>query len=1051
MARPSRLIIVGGASGAVIAAALGWLWIERMPIAQSYIDDALRAKNVPASYRITQIGFRTQRIENIRIGDPKNPDLVADWAEIAIGMGLTGPYVRAVDAAGVRLKGRIVGGKLSLGAIDRLLPTTASDEPFALPDIALAARDMRFDLDTPAGALGLRLTGGGGLKDGFKGIAQLASNKLAAGGCAVDGAQAKLRIAVTNGKPRIDGPLSATRIDCGAQGRLTAPLIDFDITGDADLARWRGAAVVQRGAVAAGDARAARIGGRITIDATMKEVRGGGTLFADGATAAGFSAARAGFEGDYRYAIGSSRASLTGEVALTEASVDGGRIDQVRAMLASTDSTPIGPVAQAWGRAVAAAARGVDARASLSVNADSRGVEARIDRLDADAESGARLLVRAERAEGLGWRSGGSGASVNASIELGGGGLPDVRASLRQAVPGGPVGGSATIAPYRADNARAAFDPVSFGPARGGGTAISTRAHLDGPLADGRIQGLDVPINVAIDRRGGFTVNRECATLGFTLLEAAGTRIGKSRLPVCPVGGAMVGRTAGGALYGGAAITAPRLRGAIGDQPLAMEARRLSVSVGKPGFALDALRVRLGTGESPTRLDAETIAGRIDNQGIGGTFAGTSGQIGVVPLLLSGAAGDWTLRGGILDLKGALAIDDAQTASPRFHTLRMPDAKLTLHGGYITADGTLAEPATGKSVAHVEIRHSLQSGRGDANLDVGGLRFGKGFQPERITPLTVGIIANVEGEIAGQGRIVWAGGNVTSSGVFKTESMNFAAAFGPVTGLSGTIHFTDLLAMITAPGQEVRIAEINPGIAVNDGVIRYHLDAGQVVTIEDGHWPFAGGTLTLEPTEMDFGRPVERRMLFRIDGLDAGVFLQQLEFKNLDVTGKFDGVLPIVFSNEGGRIEGGELKVRPEGGTLSYVGDVTNAALGPMARIAFDALKSMRYNRLAIDLNGSLDGEVVSKVRFDGTQNLEKKAEKPKGLLARFIAPITRLPFRFNITITAPFRGLVNSAQTFVDPASALRNVEIRPEAPPPPNPLPDKPVASAPAPIQPQ
>ena len=29
---------------------------------------------------------------------------------------------------------------------------------------------------------------------------------------------------------------------------------------------------------------------------------------------------------------------------------------------------------------------------------------------------------------------------------------------------------------------------------------------------------------------------------------------------------------------------------------------------------------------------------------------------------------------------------------------------------------------------------------------------------------------------------------------------------------------------------------------------------------------------------------------------------------------------------------------------------------------------------------------------------------------------------RFTITITAPFRGLVNSAQTFVDPSIILRN-----------------------------
>jgi hypothetical protein len=137
------------------------------------------------------------------------------------------------------------------------------------------------------------------------------------------------------------------------------------------------------------------------------------------------------------------------------------------------------------------------------------------------------------------------------------------------------------------------------------------------------------------------------------------------------------------------------------------------------------------------------------------------------------------------------------------------------------------------------------------------------------------------------------------------------------------------------------------------------------------------------------------------------------------------------------------LKVRPGGGTLSYVGDVTNADLGRMARIAFDALKSMRYDRLTIDLNGSLDGEIVSQVRFDGTNDKPQETARNGGIVGRLLAPITRLPFRFKITISAPFRGLVNSAQTFVDPSIVLRNtaagaIEVEPPAGtvPPPSPV---------------
>jgi hypothetical protein len=462
------------------------------------------------------------------------------------------------------------------------------------------------------------------------------------------------------------------------------------------------------------------------------------------------------------------------------------------------------------------------------------------------------------------------------------------------------------------------------------------------------------------------------------------------------------------------------------------------VAVGRSGFTLDALRVRLGDQGSPTRLDLPLLEGRLNPNGIAGTFQGAEGRIGAVPLLLSDGNGTWQLRGGVLKLAGALKVDDAQTDSPRFHQLAVPDVALTLNGGYITANGTLTEPTTGTPVSSVHLAHSLQSGRGDATLDVSGLRFSKALQPERITPLTVGIVANVEGEVAGQGKIVWAGGNVTSTGAFRTEGMNLAAAFGPVTGLKGEIHFTDLLGLVTAPGQTVHVAEINPGIAVTDGVIRYHLLPGLKLAVESGSWPFAGGTLTLEPTVMDFGQPVARHMRFRVDGLDAAAFIQQLEFKNLAVTGKFDGVLPMVFDASGGRIEGGELRVRPEGGTLSYVGDVTNANLGTIARIAFDALKSMRYRSLVSDLNGSLDGEIVSRVRFDGTNNAPVGERKKGGLLGRILSPITRLPFRFNITITAPFRGLVNSAQTFVDPSIVLRSVQKPPEAPQPSNPLPD-------------
>ncbi|MFH7234333.1 YdbH domain-containing protein, partial [Klebsiella pneumoniae] len=60
------------------------------------------------------------------------------------------------------------------------------------------------------------------------------------------------------------------------------------------------------------------------------------------------------------------------------------------------------------------------------------------------------------------------------------------------------------------------------------------------------------------------------------------------------------------------------------------------------------------------------------------------------------------------------------------------------------------------------------------------------------------------------------------------------------------------------------------------------------------------------------------------------------------------------------------LRVRPGGGTLAYVGDLTQKDLGVWANIAFGALKSLRYQSLRVGLNGPLAGEMVTDVRFAG-------------------------------------------------------------------------------------
>ena len=91
-----------------------------------------------------------------------------------------------------------------------------------------------------------------------------------------------------------------------------------------------------------------------------------------------------------------------------------------------------------------------------------------------------------------------------------------------------------------------------------------------------------------------------------------------------------------------------------------------------------------------------------------------------------------------------------------------------------------------------------------------GIRFDKDYQPEQLTRLTTGVVALVDGILKGQGEIAWDETGSRSSGTFSTDDMDFAAAFGPVEGLSTTLHFTDLLGLATAPGQDAKV-DLDPG------------------------------------------------------------------------------------------------------------------------------------------------------------------------------------------------------------------------------------------------
>jgi hypothetical protein len=355
--------------------------------------------------------------------------------------------------------------------------------------------------------------------------------------------------------------------------------------------------------------------------------------------------------------------------------------------------------------------------------------------------------------------------------------------------------------------------------------------------------------------------------------------------------------------------------------------------------------------------------------------------------------------------------------NPRFYPLKSNDVHLTVGGDYVRATGSLHHPASGTLVTNVSIEHKLSTDAGHAILDVPGLAFGPNFQPDELTRLTEGVVALVNGTVTGQGLINWGpGGEVTSTGEFATANMDLAAPFGPVTGLTTTLHFTDLLALQTAPHQVATIASINPGIPVENGTITYQLLPNNLVRVERGEWPFMGGKLILHETILNFGSPSAKRLTFELQGFNAKMFVDSLGFQGIELTGTFDGVLPMIFDESGGRIVGGRLDSREPGGELKYTG---TRPQGLAPGIAFDLISDIKYKQMVVRLNGDLAGEFATTMTIDGVSFGEAH-----GLVAGLVHKVfSQLPVRLNLNINGPFRALIQMAKAFKDPTQVIAPV----------------------------
>lgn len=997
-------------TGGALVVLVGGLWLVREPIADRFVREQLEALGVPASYTIEEIGFRTERLSNVVIGDPKRPDLTAKMVEVSLGYGWSGPYVSSITADGVRLYGRFVDGRLSLGALDKFRDPTSTD-PFALPDLSATLTDARARVETPWGNVGATLSGKGHLQRNFSGTLAMVAPRVAAGGCVAQGISFYGPVTVRSLKPRLVGPLRGRDLVCADGGVVAvSPQIALDVTLGEDLLSWDGKANAVLASLAAGPVRADRVAllagfkgnatrTALTFDGEAVQLRG-----------PDFAANRV--DVDATGEVGKGAPKLAGSLSFASAAASAALRQRIAAGGKGLDGTPIGPLAEKATDAVARMLGNVGGRTDFALAGE--GPSARIELIAPalTSASGARFTGSADSR--IAWLFAAAQPAVVAQgrWSFGGGDLPSGSLELDRRADGA-VTGLARLDPYVAAGSRLALQPVRFSGDRSGLLRFATLAELTGPLAGGRVDRLRVPIDGVLAPTGALALRGGCTRIAADRIDVSGFGLAAPAVDLCSRAGQPLLAAGPNGLRGQIHMPRLTLRGTSGASPFSLTSGAGDFDLATMRWSVALADVRLGEGDGVTRFNAQRLTGRAVPRGMAGELTGGAGKIGVVPLDMSEIDGRWTWSNGVLALDGKLLLADAEPDA-RFFPLISNDAQLRFADGKIDATAGFAEQKSGTHVLDTVIRHELGSGTGFADLKVPELRFGDNFQPDQLTRLALGVVANVQGSVVGDGRIDWSPNGVTSRGTFATANTNLAAAFGPVNGLTTTLVFDDLIGLKSAPGQIVSLAEVNPGIPVTGGEIEYQLLGDNRVRIQGGRWPFAGGELLLHPTTLNFNADQPRRLTFDLVGVDAAVFLQSFGFDNINATGKFDGTLPVVFDGFGGRIENGRIDARDGGGTLAYVGELSNHNLGVIANFAFGALRSLKYDDLSIIMNGNLDGEMVTDIRFGGVGQGE-------GATRNFLTnQIAKLPLVFNVKIRAPFRQLITSAKGLYDPTGVI-------------------------------
>ena len=176
----------------------------------------------------------------------------------------------------------------------------------------------------------------------------------------------------------------------------------------------------------------------------------------------------------------------------------------------------------------------------------------------------------------------------------------------------------------------------------------------------------------------------------------------------------------------------------------------------------------------------------------------------------------------------------------------------------------------------------------------------------------------------------------------------------------------------TRPG-EIFLAQLDSGVIASNISTSVSLRTAATgslprIIAQDLYGEILGGSFSADSIVFDLNAD-SNRFDIKAEDIDLAEIVATQQLKDIEVTGRVDGRIPIMINQQGIVIEQGKFISKVDAGTIRYnpAGGTEQLKRNPLTGIALDALRDFRYSHLAADVDFKQDGTLTVNLKLKGT------------------------------------------------------------------------------------